>query len=73
MLIAICYVPYYNGERERERFLLMIGERAEKGQGCNVTRQQHPKILSFEVVKASCGQRLTLHEIKVQKLILQVL
>ena len=38
MLIAIFDVPYYKRERDRERFLLMIGERAAKGQGCNVTR-----------------------------------
>jgi len=36
MLIAIFDVPYY--KRERDIFLSMIGERAAKGQGCNVTR-----------------------------------
>jgi hypothetical protein len=36
-------MPYYMTKRERDRFLLKIGERATKVQGCNVTRQQHPK------------------------------
>jgi hypothetical protein len=39
MLIAMLFdVPYYVREREREIFLLLIGERATKVQGCNVTK-----------------------------------
>jgi len=34
-------------ERDRERFLLLIGERAAKGQGCNVIREQHPKKIIY--------------------------